>query len=177
LGRWELTELNKFLEPAVNVQIKSGVINKMELQVTGNDHYSTGKMVLHYNDLHIRAINKKTDKPKGMGPAFVTFFANTFVIKRNNRLLVPRDGDIYAERDTARSVFNYLAKTALSGVVSSIGARNNRKDIKRLSKEAKEIKDKKRLRLLRKEEKKEQKQEKKDERKSNKEVIGNKEEN
>ena len=166
LGYLDLTKLNLMLEPNVNIQIKSGELQKMDLRVTGNDHYSTGIMNMLYNDLHIRVINKKTDQPKGMGPAFVTFFANTFVINRNNRSLIAREGDIYAERDTARSVFNYLSSTALSGVISSIGARNNRKEIKKLNKEAKEIKDKKRERMLRKEEKKEQKQEKKSERKS-----------
>lgn len=175
VGGMDLTSLNKMLEPTVNVQIKSGQLNKLEMSVAGNDHYSIGTMTMLYNDLHIRAINKKRDQPKGMGPAFITFFANTFVINRNNpKFLVPRTGDIYAERDSSRSVFNYLAKTALSGVVSSIGARNNRKQIKQLNKEAKEIKDKKRMRMVRKAEKKEQKQEKKNERRQD--AVENREE-
>ncbi len=167
LGKMDLTKLNKMLVPNVNVQIKSGLLSKMDLRVTGNNDYTIGNMTMYYNDLHVKAINKKTDSKKGMGPAFVTFFANTFVINRNNpKFLIPRDGDIYSERDTSKSVFSYLAKTALSGVVSSIGARNNRKEIKKLNKEAKEIKDKKRIRRQKKEEKKRDKEEKKEDKKS-----------
>jgi hypothetical protein len=169
LGKMDLTELNKMLVPSANVQIKSGTINKMDFRVTGNNDYTIGNMVMHYKDLHVKAINKKSETPKGMGPAFVTFFANTFVINRNNpKFLIPREGDIYSERDTTKSVFNYMAKTALSGVVSSIGARNNRKEIKKLNKEAKEIKDKKRLRRQKKEEKKREREDKKEEKEEKK---------
>jgi len=165
LGKMDLTELNKMLVPNASVQIKSGTLSKMDFRVTGNNDYTIGSMTMHYNDLHVKAISKKSETPKGMGPAFVTFFANTFVINRNNpKLLIARQGDIYSERDSTKSVFNYMSKTALSGVVSSIGARNNRKEIKKLNKEAKEIKDKKRLRRQKKEEKKREREEKKEER-------------
>jgi hypothetical protein len=175
IGSMDVTKMNKILEPNVNIQVKSGQLDRVNLLINGNEHYSTGTMTMIYNNLHIRAINKKKEEPKGMGPAFVTFFANTFVINRNNpKFLVPRVGDIYAERDTSRSVFNYLAKTALSGVVSSIGASSNRKALKQLNKEAKEIKDKKRERILRKADKREQKQEKRDDRR--KDPIEKKEE-
>ena len=48
---------------------------------------------------------------------------------------------MYYERDPSRISLDYAAKTALSGVVSSIGARNNSKEIKRVQKEQQEKRD------------------------------------
>jgi hypothetical protein len=48
-----------------------------------------------------------------------------------------REGDIFYERDTNKGIFNYWAKSLLSGVVSSIGAHSSKKDIKELNKRLK----------------------------------------
>ena len=78
-----------------------------------------------------------------MGVTLKSFFANTFVVKKNNSKykLFGRRGSMYYERDPSRISLDYAAKTALSGVVSSIGARNNSKEIKRVQKEQQEKRD------------------------------------
>jgi hypothetical protein len=78
-----------------------------------------------------------------MGKVMKTFFANAFVVKKNNPgfKFFPRDGAMYYERDPQKIIIDYVTKTALSGVVSSIGARNARKDIKKIQKESKKLKD------------------------------------
>ena len=78
-----------------------------------------------------------------MGVTLKSFFANTFVVKKNNSKyrLFGRRGSMYYERDPSRISLDYAAKTALSGVVSSIGARNNSKEIKRVQKEEKQKRD------------------------------------
>jgi hypothetical protein len=117
----------------------------MIMHVEGNRDYVIGEMEFLYEDLHFNLIGKKTGTTSAMGPALGTFFANTFIVNRNNpRLLFARNGNIYFERDTTKSIINYLTKATLSGVVSSIGARNNRKDIRKANKEAKEKQDRKR---------------------------------
>lgn len=144
LSKMPLTILNNILEPNANVLIKSGNMNKMRVEVNGNEDFAIGSMQFLYNDLHFNLISKKTGTTSAMGPAIGTFFANTFIVNRNNpKLLLPRNGDVYYERDTTKSIFNYLSKTILSGVVSSIGARNNRKYIRRVNKEAKEEQERK----------------------------------
>jgi hypothetical protein len=51
---------------------------------------------------------------------------------------------MFFERDTQKIIIDYVAKTAMSGVVSSIGARNFRKEIKQIQKETrKQIEDEK----------------------------------
>ncbi len=81
------------------------------------------------------------------------FFANTFIIKTNNpNNFVLRKGDIFFERDEKRAIFNYWTKTFLSGVVSSIGAVNNKKKIRRMQEEnLKDIRDQEKLEAANKE--------------------------
>jgi len=139
-----LLSLNKMLEPSVNVHISSGIAKKLKMEVEGNADYITGEMDFLYNDLHFNLISKKTGTTSAFGPALGSFFANTFIVRTNNpNPLLVRGGDVYAERDTTKAFFNYITKTALSGIVSSIGARNNRKLIKRANKEAQEKQERK----------------------------------
>jgi hypothetical protein len=147
---WSLTftamdakEFNNILEETAYVSIVSGGIKSISLNAEADNTYATGKMRFLYNDLKVSTIKRKNMKTSGLGPGLMSFFANTFVVKKNNpnaRVFV-RTGDIYYERDERKVVFDYLVKTALSGVVSSIGARSNRKELKRIKKESKQKKD------------------------------------
>ena len=93
-------------------------------------------MKFYYEDLKIALLNRETETPRGFGNVLGSFFANTFIIKSNNpRNLFLRKGDIFFERDEKRAIFNYWTKTFLSGVVSSIGATNNKKKIKKMQDE------------------------------------------
>jgi hypothetical protein len=143
LSKMPITELNKMLEPNVNMHIKSGQVTEMKMQVEGNSDYSIGSMRFLYEDLHFNLVGRKSGSTSKMGLAMGSFFANTFIVNRNNpKLLLVRNGDIYFERDTTKSILNYITKATLSGVVSSIGARNNRKYIKKANKESKDTLEK-----------------------------------
>jgi hypothetical protein len=63
---------------------------------------------------------------------FMTFIANTFIIKNNN---THRIGAVFYVRDRQRSTLNYLIKLFMSGVTSSIGAKHNGKMIRNYKKE------------------------------------------
>lgn len=143
LGPMEAKEFNNILEATAFVKVKSGNIKSINLQATANSSYAYGNMSFLYNNLKVEAYNKKNLKTKGMGVTLKSFFANTFVVKKNNSKyrLLGRRGTMFYERDPARISLDYAAKTALSGVVSSIGARNNSKEIKRIQKEQKQMRD------------------------------------
>jgi hypothetical protein len=143
LSAMSATEFNSLLEALAFVSVESGTIKDLSLQAQGDNYYATGNMKFLYNDLKVSTINKKNLKTKGMGKVMKTFFANAFVVKKNNPVfkLFPRDGAMYYERDPQKIIIDYVTKTALSGVVSSIGARNARKDIKKMTKESKKQKD------------------------------------
>ena len=143
LSTMSATEFNSLLEALAFVSVESGTIKDLSLQAQGDNLYATGNMKFLYNDLKVSTINKKNLKTKGMGKVMKTFFANAFVVKKNNPgfKFFPRDGAMYYERDPQKIIIDYVTKTALSGVVSSIGARNARKDIKKMTKESKKQKD------------------------------------
>ena len=143
LGSMDAREFNNILEATAFVKVRSGTIKSINLQATANSSYAYGNMSFLYNNLKVEAYNKKNLKTKGMGVTLKSFFANTFVVKKNNSKykLFGRRGSMYYERDPSRISLDYAAKTALSGVVSSIGARNNSKEIKRVQKEQQEKRD------------------------------------
>jgi hypothetical protein len=136
IDKFDLTEFNRMLIPNVSVQVKSGINNGIIMNLKGDDDYSYGEMQFTYEDLKIQLLNRETELPQGIGNAMGSFFANTFIINTNNpRLLIFRKGDIFFERDKSKSIFNYWSKSFLSGVVSSIGAKNNKKKIKKMQEE------------------------------------------
>jgi hypothetical protein len=137
VGNMDLTRLNPMLEHVAFIQIKSGRNKLIRFNFNANDDYAVGEMKFYYDNLKISVLNKNTHQARGFGASFKSFFANTFIVhKRNPRLLFLRDGDIYFERLQNKSVFNYWSKSLLSGVVSSIGARNNKKEIRKMNREA-----------------------------------------
>jgi len=144
---FDLTEFNRMMVPSVSVQITNGKCNKIIMTAKADEDYSYGDMKFYYEDLKITLLNRETETPKGIGNVLGSFFANTFIIKSNNpNNLIFRKGDIFFERDKKRAIFNYWTKTFLSGVVSSIGAVNNKKKIKKMQEEdLKEIEAQKKL--------------------------------
>ncbi len=143
LGPMDAKAFNNILEAAAFVKIKSGDIRSLNLQATGNKKYAYGGMSFIYSNLKVETINKKTLENKGMGKVIKTFFANAFVVKKNNSRIkfISRRGGMYYERDISRITLDYMAKTAISGVVSSIGAKSNNKQIKQITKDNKEARD------------------------------------
>ena len=136
LDSMDLSEFNRILIPSASVQIASGHNNKIIMNARANETYSYGEMKFYYDDLKIQLLNRETETPKGLGNALGSFFANTFIIKTNNpRNFFLRKGDIFFERDEKRAIFNYWTKTFLSGVVSSIGATNNKKKYNKMQAE------------------------------------------
>jgi hypothetical protein len=143
LSTMSAKEFNNILQALAFVSVESGTIEDLSMEAQGDRYYATGNMVFLYNDLKVSTINKKNLKTKGMGKVVKTFFANAFVVKKNNPAFkfFPREGAMYYERDPQKIIIDYITKTALSGVISSIGARNARKDIKKIQKESKKQKD------------------------------------
>ncbi len=136
VGGMELTEMNRFLENTAFVHVRDGICESVEFSFDANEDYAMGQMEFYYDNLKISVINQDTYDMKGLGNSLKSFFANTFVVNtKNPHFLFLRDGDIFFERDTTKSIFNYWGKSLLSGVVSSIGATNNKKEIKQKNEE------------------------------------------
>ncbi|MEQ8580741.1 MAG: hypothetical protein RIC30_05760 [Marinoscillum sp.] len=139
VGNMDLTEMNRFLENTAFVQIRDGMSKSVTFSFEGNEDYAVGEMRFYYDDLKLSVLNHETLQTKGLGVSMKSFFANTFVVNtRNPHFLFVREGDIFHERDQSKSIFNYWGKAMLSGVVSSIGATNNKKEIRQKNEEIRE---------------------------------------
>jgi len=143
LTKMGMKAFNSILEASAFVTVNSGEVKSVKLKAEGDENYALGKMTFLYNNLKISTINKKNLKTTGMGKVIKTFFANAFVVKKNNPnyKIFPREGDMYYERNPQKAIFDYAEKTAMSGVVSSIGGRSNRKEIKRIQKESQQLQE------------------------------------
>lgn len=127
----ELTKFNKILEHNVFMKIEKGNSRGLTFNLKANDDYSVGTMRFLYRNLKVSVIDKETSKTTGFDESIASFFANTFVINSNNPAMFDvKEGDIYFERDKSKAIFNYWAKSFLSGVVSSIGAKSHKKEVK-----------------------------------------------
>ncbi|MEO1054459.1 MAG: hypothetical protein AAFX87_27750 [Bacteroidota bacterium] len=134
LGAMDLTALNRMLEHNAFVKIIDGKAQGLSLTVEQRPDVAFGEMYFRYKDLKVRFINKKNYTTKGFGKSVAGFFANTLVNTKNPTLLRRRKGDIYFERIKTRSIFNYWSKTIGSGLISSVGIKKHRNEIRRLTK-------------------------------------------
>ncbi len=138
IGSFDLLKLNEILEPAILAKVKEGQLNSLQQVVTANDNYAQGEMIFRYDNLKVGLIKGMDDPNPGVGKALATFFANTFIVRSRNPAPFLRKSDVFYERNHSKSIFDFLVKSTLSGVVESIGARSNRKKIKQHKKEAKQ---------------------------------------
>ncbi len=84
---------------------------------------------------------KKEKLKKGVLSPLISFMINDLVVKSNNPKFArkPRVGQVYFERDTQKSVVNYVWKSVLSGLMSTMGfntkaQKQERKEVKKIDK-------------------------------------------
>jgi hypothetical protein len=127
-----LTFLNPVIAPLSNVIITSGEIDSLHLRAIAREYLSLGEMNMYYTNLKIKLVKDGDPENTTFLRNVVSFLANTFVIKKNNR---GRTGLVYFERIRDRSFFNYIVKMTLSGMGTSIGIKSNRKVKKQYQRE------------------------------------------
>jgi hypothetical protein len=130
-----LSFLNPVLVPLSNIKITSGTVDSFQLRAIGHENLSIGEMRMYYHNLRIRLVKDGNEAKSGLIGRVVTFLANTFVIKKNNK---GRAGIVYFERVKDRSFFNYIVRMTFSGMATSIGVKKNRKFLKQYKRELKQ---------------------------------------
>lgn len=126
VGNMELATLNDMLVPIAAVEVRSGTNNSLTFNFSGNNDYSKGGMSFQYDNLKVNILDRQTYKSTGLNNNLRTFFANSFVVRgQNPNFFKNHEGSIFYKRDKSRSIFNFWAKSLLSGAVSSIGISNN----------------------------------------------------
>ena len=131
-GVIDFSQFNALTQSTLGISIASGK-GKVEIPViTGNDMYSKGSMYFLYRKLRLRLYSRKKAKTKkGFLSPFINFMLNDLMIRSNNPkfLTQPRKGIVYFERDPQKSFINYIWKSTLSGMLSTLGFNNKQQRI------------------------------------------------
>jgi hypothetical protein len=126
-GPVDLSQFNSLTQNTMGIGVVSGKGSAEIPYVTGNDEFVKGSMYFLYRNLKLRLYNrKKAQMNKGIGSPFVNFMLNNLMIRSNNSSFLkhPRKGIIYYERDPRKSFINYIWKSSLSGMLSTMGFNN-----------------------------------------------------
>jgi hypothetical protein len=126
--------LNKILAPLASIKLQSGYLDTLTMRAVGREHLSLGEMRMNYHDLKIQFLKDGKEEKKRFLQSLITFIANSFVIKNENK---KRVGIVYFPRLRDRSFINYYIKIAMSGVASSVGAKKNKRLLRRYEKQLK----------------------------------------
>ena len=132
LGVTPLTVFNDMTIHNANIEVREGTCNSLLFNIKADDKVAYGNMEFRYEDLKVFMLKDPSKKGSGSEKSLLSFFANTFVINKNNpHLFRFREGKIYFDRNPNKSIFNYWTKAFLSGIVASIGVNNNKKEFER----------------------------------------------
>ncbi len=129
----DLTTLNPMTQNLSGLTIMSGKGTLDIPLVTANDTLALGSMLFKYRNFKVSLYNRtKTKKTGGISSPLINFVVNNLVLRSNNPALFKRSrvGIVYFNRDRNKSIVNYVWKSTLSGVLSTMGF-NNKEQRKR----------------------------------------------
>ncbi len=126
-GPIDLTQFNLMTENVLGLTIRSGIGSLQVPLITGNDSTAKGTVNFLYKKLKLRLYNrKKSQKSKKFYSPFANFMMNNIVINSNNPPFLghTKHGIVYYTRNPEKSFINYLWKSNLSGILSTLGFNN-----------------------------------------------------
>ena len=120
----DMTRLNGLTENILGISILRGKGKIASAFISGNNIESGGMLLFRYKKLKLRMydVRKSQVSSKFFSPVF-NFLINDLVLRSNNPRFArpPKKGVVYFKRETQRSVANYLWKSLLSGMLSTMG--------------------------------------------------------
>jgi len=117
MGKYKMEGLNQILEPLTRIKIDEGTIDSLWLRVKANDFVAFGSMEMDYRELRVALVNKQHERQ-----GFLSWVANKVIHKKNHK-----KGKVYVARLQNKAIFNYWGKISLSGLLSNIGIRRDKK--------------------------------------------------
>ena len=106
--------LNPMVEALGMTSIKSGKVNGLTFNITGDNLTAKGSTVLLYEDLQVELLKKDSADKKKKG--FMTLLTNALIKDKNPINGITRSGEINYERDITKSFFNLIWKSVFSGM-------------------------------------------------------------
>ena len=102
------------------IAIKSMNMQRLSMQLVGNENYAKSKFEMLYHNLSIKIMKEKTDKKKEKRKkGFMTFIANNMMLHSNNPSRGsqrPRKVNTYIKRNPHKSFFNIIWRNIHQGV-------------------------------------------------------------
>ena len=121
LSGMEVMEMNPILEKNAFVYATAGKVESMDFSITADKNGAAGKMKMIYKGLDLTIKNKDTDDTTALKEQIISLIANMKVMDSNP---MPgeevRIGIIDYERDPEKFLFNYIVKSIMSGIKSSL---------------------------------------------------------
>ncbi len=120
----ELKVLNPFVDPMSHVKFTDGFVEELEFKMNADDFYARGKVKLNLSDVAIGIGEKRKGESKGKR------ILKTIAVSAGNLALqvhqefssdAKRKGTIGYHRDREKTVFSYVFRSALSGILSAVG--------------------------------------------------------
>ncbi|MFU8842822.1 MAG: hypothetical protein ACNA7V_03330 [Bacteroidales bacterium] len=124
-GKMDSMDMNAFnviLTPHAGIRIDQGYLRSIDFDVIAYEHFSEGEVTMYYEDLKLTVLRKSN--PEGQRIfGLVTFLANA-AIKGNNpekeSHMTAEPSPVFFERDKNKSIFNYMARSMISGIQNTI---------------------------------------------------------
>jgi hypothetical protein len=122
LGKINLTSINSMVEPEAKIGIKSGMVNRLDFNITANDYDGSGDLIFRYENLEVELLNKDFEVDQNVLRKIGAFLANKIVIKSNNPTKNGelKKGNVYFIREKHKSMFAYWWKLIFSGMKSTL---------------------------------------------------------
>jgi hypothetical protein len=139
MGEIDLREINPMLAKLLPAEVVSGKVKKLVIpEAIANDDFAKGKLSFYYNDLKIAMKTEKESTWNSIKKGVVNFVANDLVVNNDNPTASGKmkEGYIYFERDKSKSIINFIWKSTLSGLKSTMGFNSKaQKELKRAEEE------------------------------------------
>lgn len=117
-----LPELTQITNPMAAADIDGGYVKPILARIAGNKYASVGNMHFHYKDLKIRLLGHADTTRKSLLIKFENFVVGKVLRKKNEE-----DTRIFYDRDPKKFIFGYWIKSIMSGVLTSVGVKGNKK--------------------------------------------------
>lgn len=121
-----LTSFTNISHPMAGAVITRGSVDTMAAYWQGNKYLAIGIMDFYYDGLKIKLMDKPDISKQSFGSSLKTFAVNLFLPNKRKKTSV-----IFFERDRERFIFNYWIKTHAAGLLSTVGLKKNRKQLKK----------------------------------------------
>lgn len=100
-------------------EVNSITIKKLKAHIVANSYNARSSVLFVYEDLKITALKKDDDLKKLKKRKFISFFANTFILNKSNKVDEAQPEYVTYKRDPQRSFFSLIWKSLLTGITGT----------------------------------------------------------